>query len=632
MADTAYERITAAIERYGLTVRHRGSDTTAQCPAHDDLEPSLSIRDGNGQALLYCHAGCDTRDVVDRLELTMADLFDNPAGVTYTYDDGRQVHRTPDKKFRQSGNTAGSALYRLDQIREAVAAGKTVCVVEGEKDVHALETAGAVATCSAMGAGKARKFDWSPLAGADVRVIADNDIPGEKHAREVAAILNGLGARVTGWKASRGKDAADHIAAGYTLAELVPYDLGTVDLFGDVAALLNGDLPDLKSPTLCRRTDGRSLFYAADVNTLFGDSESGKTWVALAALAEALADGGSASFVDLDHNGMDQIVFRLVDLGAPVEALRDRDLFRYAEPQDSNDLLDVIAALVQWRPGWVVVDSIGEVLPMLGLSSNSPDDYTTANRQVLKPLASAGAGVIAIDHTPKNTETARQGATGTVAKKRSVSGVSLRVKINEQFTPGRGGSAWLSVNKDRHGGLRGACPPGREPTAGLFTLDASMRWEVKAPTLPGQSGPFDNPIDTLIAKLDELKVPQDAGRPTAEKALRGAGFRHAKDTLSRAIKLRKTHLTSCPSPFGQSSLGTLPETDSGSVRAVLTLDNENAGQATHVAARNALGQALGTGIARAALPDPYTGGVGQGQHAASVADDLDVWAELRDDS
>jgi len=36
----------------------------ARCPAHDDLTPSLSIRDGDHGVLLKCHAGCSSRNVL----------------------------------------------------------------------------------------------------------------------------------------------------------------------------------------------------------------------------------------------------------------------------------------------------------------------------------------------------------------------------------------------------------------------------------------------------------------------------------------------------------------------------------------------------------------------------------------
>lgn len=41
-----------------------GQGWTALCPAHDDREPSLSIRDSHGKVLVHCHAGCDQRDAI----------------------------------------------------------------------------------------------------------------------------------------------------------------------------------------------------------------------------------------------------------------------------------------------------------------------------------------------------------------------------------------------------------------------------------------------------------------------------------------------------------------------------------------------------------------------------------------
>ena len=42
-------------------------------------------------------------------------------------------------------------------------------------------------------------------------------------------------------------------------------------------------------PTILRRTDGRALFYAGNVNWLFGASGEGKTWVALIAVASVIS-------------------------------------------------------------------------------------------------------------------------------------------------------------------------------------------------------------------------------------------------------------------------------------------------------------------------------------------------------
>jgi putative DNA primase/helicase len=48
---------------------HRaGATWMARCPAHDDREPSLSIRDVDGKVLVRCHAGCGQRDVIAALK------------------------------------------------------------------------------------------------------------------------------------------------------------------------------------------------------------------------------------------------------------------------------------------------------------------------------------------------------------------------------------------------------------------------------------------------------------------------------------------------------------------------------------------------------------------------------------
>jgi AAA domain/Toprim domain len=221
-AATAFERLIADLQNNGQTVIDAGTTAKAQCPAHDDTNPSLSITAIEGRVLIYCHAGCTSDAIVTSLGRTMTDLFDNSRGADYLYPDGRQVHRTPTKQFSQKGHTKGTALFRADKITEQV---HTVYVAEGEQDVLAIESAGGVAVCSAMGAGKAHLADWTPLKGKHVTIIQDKDKAGRKHAAEVAAILEPIAESVQIAEAAVGNDAADHIAAGKTLDELIEHSL-----------------------------------------------------------------------------------------------------------------------------------------------------------------------------------------------------------------------------------------------------------------------------------------------------------------------------------------------------------------------------------------------------------------------
>jgi hypothetical protein len=75
MSESAYSRLIAALEDHGCHVQ----GTMAQCPAHGDRVPSLSVTEVDGKVLVRCFAGCETTDILAALGLTWADLFDQPA-------------------------------------------------------------------------------------------------------------------------------------------------------------------------------------------------------------------------------------------------------------------------------------------------------------------------------------------------------------------------------------------------------------------------------------------------------------------------------------------------------------------------------------------------------------------------
>ena len=66
----------------------------ACCPAHDDRDPSLSVREAeDGKVLLHCWAGCDTESIVAALGLSIRDLFPDSGN--------RQIASGPSKAARQ---------------------------------------------------------------------------------------------------------------------------------------------------------------------------------------------------------------------------------------------------------------------------------------------------------------------------------------------------------------------------------------------------------------------------------------------------------------------------------------------------------------------------------------------------
>lgn len=243
-------------------VRKSGGQYLAKCPAHEDGNASLTVKRGaDGRILLHCHAGCSFAEITAALGVTAGQLFpaspnrrvDGPQTekhvATYTYvdTDGAPVFQVlrfdvfnaegvrVDKTFKQKRHVGGGeyewgmtgvrrVLYRLPELIEAVAMGRTIYVVEGEKDADRLWAEGLAAATAAGGA----SAPWLPsysetLMGASVIVLPDNDEPGRKHDAKVTAALTGIAGSVR-TVALPGLpehgDVSDYLDAGHTIADL----------------------------------------------------------------------------------------------------------------------------------------------------------------------------------------------------------------------------------------------------------------------------------------------------------------------------------------------------------------------------------------------------------------------------
>lgn len=184
-----------------------GTGYNVQCPAHEDRQASLSISQRDDKILLHCHAGCATKDILAKLNLTLKDLF-APAEreritETYQYTDteGRvlyEVCRWQPKKFTQRRPSGDKWINNLEGVErvpyrlpEIVKSKDVILIVEGEKDVEYARKLGFVATCNSGGAGKWQE-NWSKYFDKRiVYILPDSDEPGRKHAQHVASLLTG---------------------------------------------------------------------------------------------------------------------------------------------------------------------------------------------------------------------------------------------------------------------------------------------------------------------------------------------------------------------------------------------------------------------------------------------------------
>ncbi|MFK4789858.1 hypothetical protein [Microbacterium sp. ZW T5_56] len=288
----------------------------------------------------------------------------------------------------------------------------------------------------------------------------------------------------------------------------------TPKLYTDVAELIARGPIEPPAPTCGLRRDGVGLIYRGHVNSFVGDPESGKTLLAQAIAADEMFVGGSVLLVDLDHNGAEATISRMLSFGIKPEVLSDPARFRYTEPEDPTEIAGIIEDAKIWQPSFVLIDSVGELLPIYAANSNNPDDFTRVHAAAIKPFAMAGACVVIIDHLAKGLQSRSYGATGTGAKKRAISGTMLRITVDEAFTPGAGGKSEIVILKDRHGGLRANSPRGKEPLAARFRLvdrEGALTWYLDAPgeneqpRVSGNTGGED--VTELVRILSELTPP-----------------------------------------------------------------------------------------------------------------------------
>jgi hypothetical protein len=453
-------------------VRQQGGYWMARCPAHDDRKASLSVKRGTEQPVIfYCHAGCERDAILQGLGLTLADVSKpnghhergewTPFGeavAIYDYTDEKgdllfQVLRTSDKQFPQRRPENGGwkwrlggtrrVPYRLPKVLAAIADGKPVYITEGEKDVQAIERAGAVATTAAGGAGNWRPEYSQHFTGADVIIVADRDDPGYKHAEDVARNLRPVAKSVIIVEAVKGKDAADHLAAGHTLAELAERG-GNGTSFGVI------DLEPAAEVVLPPSFTCGDLLYLGAVHTLTGPPDCGKTTLACWWMLQVIRDGGTVLFLD-EEGGREIVTEKFQALGA-----RPGERIAYV-PFPSRqwgfaDLAELDYLISQRKPTMVAWDSSAAFLSRAGLDENSAADVTRFYASVLAPCARMyGAAVLVIDHDTKSSEPSRY-ARGSGAKL-AATDVAYKITQIRPFSKLQNGASKLAVTKDRRGWL-----------------------------------------------------------------------------------------------------------------------------------------------------------------------------------
>jgi hypothetical protein len=228
-----------------------------------------------------------------------------------------------------------------------------------------------------------------------------------------------------------------------------------------IPEFINADnIFDEPEPSILRRADGHCIFYAGKINALFGESESGKTWIALEAVRQELEKNNTVFYLDFEDS-VRGIYNRLNTLGAD---LRHFKTFLYSNPsepltQGAREAL--LTRIDEFKPSLIVVDGVNAAMNVMGLDLEKNKDATSFSQEVLRPMRLHNAAIITIDHVTKSKDNRGNYAIGAQAKRADIDGCAVAVEVEIAFGRGIDGALALKVTKDRPGFVRAICQEGK---------------------------------------------------------------------------------------------------------------------------------------------------------------------------
>ena len=257
-------------------------------------------------------------------------------------------------------------------------------------------------------------------------------------------------------------DEGDQVAGGEALEDFV----------GNMAEA------DAAPPSaLLRRSDGEILFYDGEVNWVFGEPGSGKSWLALYVVQESILRGQRTVFWDHEMSP-GQTKARCLALGLDLVEAERNGKFLYLKPYAEQSAL-AMSQLKEWQresdgPALVVIDAAS--------SSGAPSDGGDVEpwlKTFVNPFADEDHTVLVLDHVAKQRMGRPDGPIGSARKLQATTGSALDLS-GIAWTQRRDGVVKLTVHKDRYGAL----PASRkQPVARIYGrhVDGRLNLSIEPP-------------------------------------------------------------------------------------------------------------------------------------------------------
>ena len=390
------------------------------CPCHNDNDPSLHIDESeDGKILVHCFAGCDSTTVFNEIK-NRGLLPDLPKKTKesnskkeicryqYINADGELLFekiRFEPKGFlivnpngQGDGGNKG-CLYNAQYLINL--SGKTVYIVEGEKDVDTLTKLGLLA-CTSGGASNWPNKNNHLFKDAIVRIIPDNDDPGMEYAKKVRESLEPCVKSIkVMFIPDQYKDVSDWVCSGATKEDIESIfnqnKFKTIS-FSDLLKLdINTDwiIPD--------------YIGSGDLGQFFGASGSGKSFVALEAaycvaagipfLGKMTKKSNVLYIAGEGFNGLKKRAMALTKKHGNKTLAHLEFSRQSAEILNEQSCIDVADRIknIPGGCGLVIIDTLNR--NMGGGDENKTEDMTRFISNVDRHIRSLGCAVIIIHHS-----------------------------------------------------------------------------------------------------------------------------------------------------------------------------------------------------------------------------------------
>ena len=195
------------------------------------------------------------------------------------------------------------------------------------------------------------------------------------------------------------------------------------------------------------------LFYPGRLNSVFGESGSGKTFFMLHVMKEEMDKGNDVVYIDYE-DAPETAIHRLRQLGADDTTILDHLIYiRPNEKWNPRIEAELGTTLAARNVTLTVLDSVGESIATDGYNPNADEEVARWFNGSPRFLKSLRAAVVLLDHVTKANVKNKDAdhAAGSLRKRAAIDGAAYGIVVITPSSRHQDGESHIIPRKDRSG-------------------------------------------------------------------------------------------------------------------------------------------------------------------------------------